>query len=167
MKHMMESVDGPTNGPRAYKGPIGRQLPDCHLLPVVNFAAIPVELPSLSVPDLSTDQTYLLKMSHAVASGTVPPEVADLKPGPLNHARWLTLACRLMRCYVATEAPTEALVTLVTFVMRVYVPQWFDVKQRPSCTDGARHFFKAIERTRFVLFKIKRTLWQQFLRDLY
>ncbi|KAE8739810.1 hypothetical protein FOCC_FOCC014702 [Frankliniella occidentalis] len=150
LKHMMESVDGPTNGPRAYKGPIGQLLPTCHLLPVVDFSAIYVELPPPDVPDLSSDQAYLLQMAHSVAKGTVPPNVADLQPGPLNHARWLTLACRIMRLYVATEAPSGSLVTLATFVMQVYVPQWFDIKRRPSCTDGARHIFKAIERSRYL-----------------
>ncbi|KAE8741687.1 hypothetical protein FOCC_FOCC012785 [Frankliniella occidentalis] len=150
MKHIMEHVDGPTNGPRAYKGTIGQLLPDCHLLPVVDFDFISVELPPLSTPDLSTDQCYLLRMAHAVTTGNVPPDLSELKPGPLNHARWLTLACRILRLYVATEVPGENLKTLATFVMRVYVPQWFQIKRRPSCTEGARHIFQAIQRSRYL-----------------
>ncbi|KAE8747832.1 hypothetical protein FOCC_FOCC005444 [Frankliniella occidentalis] len=150
LKHMMESVDGPTSGPTAYKGPVGKSLPSCHLLPVVSFEAIPADLPPLNVPDLSTDQSYLLRMSHAVAAGEVFSDLSELQPGPLNHARWLTLACRLLRLYVATEIPSAELVTLAVFVMQVYVPQWFDVKRRPSCTEGARHIFKAIERSRYL-----------------
>lgn len=94
----------------------------------------------------------MLRIAHAVVDGVVLPELADLVPGPLSHARWLTLACRLLRLYVSTEAPSAELLTLATFVMKVYVPQWFDIKRSSSCTYGARHVYKAIERSRFVFF---------------
>ncbi|KAE8751248.1 hypothetical protein FOCC_FOCC002076, partial [Frankliniella occidentalis] len=98
MKHMMEEKDGPTNGPSAYKGPIGKLLPSSHLLPVVDFQPISVEHP------------------------------------PVRRHR----------------NPSSNLITLASFAMLVYVPQWFDIKRRPSCKEGARPIFKAIGRSRYL-----------------
>lgn len=152
MRHMMEEVDGPTNGPRAFKGPIGKDLPSCPQLAVIEFSPISTDLAGeLDPADLSTDQQYLWRMVQVVASGDCPPTLAELDVGPLSHARFLTLACRILRLYVGTVGPSEKLVTLATFVMQVYAPQWFAIKQYSSCTDGARHIFKAIERCRYVV----------------
>lgn len=153
LRHMMEELDGPTNGPTAYKGPIGKSLPSCTELPVIEFVPIPTDLAGdLDPSDLSTDQQYLWKIVQAVASGDCPQTLADLDIGPLNHARFLTLACRLLRLYVGTANPSENLISLATFVLQVYAPQWFAIKYNSSCADGARHLFQAIQRCRFVVF---------------
>lgn len=147
----MEEIDGPTNGPRAYKGPIGKDLQSCTELPVQDFSPIPTDLTgALNPDDLSTDQQYLWRIVQAVADGDCPQTLADLEVGPLNHARFLTLACRILRLYVGTASPSENLVTLATFVMKVYAPQWFAIKQYSSCSNGAKHIFSAIERCRYI-----------------
>lgn len=149
LRHMMEIVDGPTNGPRAFKGPVGKELPSCTQTTVVEFEPIPTDLSGdLDPSDLSTDQQYLWRIVQAVASGDCPQVLADLDVGPLNHARFLTLACRILRLYVGTVNPSANLKTLATFVMKVYAPMWFDIKYKSSCADGAKHIFKAIQRCR-------------------
>lgn len=39
---------------------------------------------------------------------------------------------------------------LVTYVMKVYSPVWFSITMHPSCKDGARHLFKAIQLSRYL-----------------
>jgi len=47
------------------------------------------------------------------------------------------------------------LVTIVTFIVRVYAPTWFNVKQKPSCKDGARHLFTMIKNLRYQTDELK------------
>ena len=37
------------------------------------------------------------------------------------------------------------MVTIVTFIVRVYAPIWFNIKLKPSCKDGAIHLFMMIK----------------------
>ena len=46
-------------------------------------------------------------------------------PGKIHHARWLTLASRILRFYVAEEYLSQDLVQIVQYVVRVYVPVLF------------------------------------------
>ncbi|KAK0066937.1 hypothetical protein Bpfe_003672 [Biomphalaria pfeifferi] len=60
LRHLFEHLDGPTNGPKGFSGPIGKSLVDCEKLPVVKYKPINCVLPSgLNSDDLSTDQKYL------------------------------------------------------------------------------------------------------------
>ena len=65
----------------------------------------------------------------------------------MAHSRWLTTANRLLRLYVSTENPSKNLLTIVHFVMTVYAPMWFSIKQNSSYVNGPRHVFKSIELT--------------------
>ncbi|KAK0055599.1 hypothetical protein Bpfe_014874 [Biomphalaria pfeifferi] len=57
LRHLLEHLDGPTNGPNGFSGPIGKLLVDCEKLPVVKYTPINCVLPSgLNSDDLSTDQ---------------------------------------------------------------------------------------------------------------
>ena len=60
--------DGKAKGPNAFEGPIGKMLPSCESLPVVNFQPNPCqELESLNISnDLITDQKYLAEICVAV-----------------------------------------------------------------------------------------------------
>ncbi len=84
--------------------------------------------------------------------GQCSPSLSTRNPGAISHSRWLTTASRLLRLYVVTNARSENLTALVTFVMRVYAPSWFRIKSKPSCKDGARHLFQVIRSSRY-LFK--------------
>lgn len=99
---------------------------------------------------MSTDQRYLLQMSHAISSGNCPPSLANREPGAMHHARWLTTANRILRLYVSQKKPTENLKKLVKFIANVYAPTWFDIKKNKSCVEGAKHLFKFIKRTAYL-----------------
>jgi len=68
--------------------------------------------------------------------------------GPLNHARWVTLASRLLRLYVASIRPSKGLRRLVNFVLNHYAPMWFFIKLHSSCVDGAKNLFHSVQLAR-------------------
>ena len=106
----------------------------------------PIEVPPIIIvkKDLSTDQKYLLEIYGAASIGRVSEGFGKRSPRTLNHSRWLTTANRILRLYVSTNHPEEKLMTLVNFVMKVYVPMWFEIKAMPYADSGARYIFKAL-----------------------
>jgi len=46
--------------------------------------------------------------------------------------------------YISSVKPSQQLVTLATFVMKVYSPVWFHIKTSSSCTEGPRHLHRMI-----------------------
>ena len=86
------------------------------------------ELDDDILKDLSRDQKLLYHYCQAVGTGHVPPDLAVQVAGPLNHARWLTLAVRLLQLYTRTETPSEALVKIITYIIQVYSPMWFAIR---------------------------------------
>nr|CAH7728928.1 unnamed protein product [Callosobruchus chinensis] len=150
LRHLFEHLDGRTTGPTQHLGPLGKMLENCETRPVVNFVPVVGFLPEVNLDDLSTDQQYLYKMCQVVSCGYCQPNLANLQPGKLSHARWLTKANRLLRLYISCENPSENLVILVNFVIKVYAPMWFSIKMHPSCKDGARHVFETIKLTRYL-----------------
>ena len=139
LRHILLKLDGVTTGPRAFSGRIGKAIQDCEKLPILTFAAIDgPDLPALSKDiDLSTDQRYLYDMCCSIKTGKCDDDLANKKPGPVNHSRWLTTATRILRLYVATEKPSKKLMTLSSYVVKVYVPVWFSIKTKWSCIHGA------------------------------
>lgn len=154
LRHLFETLDGRTTGPETYQGPIGKLLSNCETMPVAKFSPVSVrwiqDLKLEQVQDLSSDQQYFLEICKAVSSGRCPQRLTELNPGKLHHARWLTAASRILRVYLATSTPTESLVTIVAYIMKVYALVWFSVKCKPSISDGARHLWKMISFSRFL-----------------
>ncbi|CAH0391283.1 unnamed protein product [Bemisia tabaci] len=145
LRHIIERIDGPYSGPKEFSGALGKQLSTCHTLPPVDFS--PVEssdFPEVDVNLLSTDQKYLFEISLAVRDGICSLDWANRDPGNITHVCWLTTANRFLRLYVATETPSQNLIKIVEFIMKVYAPMWFLIKTKPSCTNGAPHLFKYI-----------------------
>jgi hypothetical protein len=66
LRHLVNHLDGPTSGPRAFSGPIGKGLLKCEQLPVVCFDKIESDFPTVTSTDLSTDQQYLWDISKAI-----------------------------------------------------------------------------------------------------
>ena len=60
------------------------------------------------------------------------------------------MANRILRLYVSTENPTENLGIISQYILKVYAPVWFETKCMPFCTDGAKHFFSLVEKSRFL-----------------
>lgn len=148
LRALFESIDGPTSGPKSFSGPLGKMLKDCENLTVTNFEPIICNLPEIDPKILSKDQKYLYEICQAVNSGVCPEDLKNRLPGPLNHARWLTAANRLLRLYVTFEKPDDNLKGLVNFICKVYAPSWFEIKIKHSVKDGARHLYNYIRLTR-------------------
>lgn len=147
---LFTAIDGVTDGPNSFSGSIGKALKDCEKKSVIKFKKIPFILPEVDKKDLSQDQKYLYNISAAIGSGECPFNLSIDQPGPLNHARWVTCANRVLRLYVSTSKPTPALKTLVIYLLKVYVPQWFRIRRDKSLKNGSRHFFNAIQLSRYL-----------------
>lgn len=166
-RHLFTHLDGKTSGPQTYSGTIGLALENCEKKPIVHFQKIDGELPELLTKDLSTDQLYLYKIVSAVTVGELPEDLGHKSPGKMSHARWLTRANRILRLYVATEAPTENLIILATYVVKVYAPTWFSIKTHPTCKDGARHLWQLISASRYLSPELKTIIDPVIERNSY
>jgi len=99
---------------------------------------------------LSTDAKYLHRIANAVSSGVCPEDLANIKPGPICHSRWLTKASRVLRLYVATNSPTDGLKALAEYIMKVYIPMYFNVKYYNSVVYGSSLLFHFIQSTKYL-----------------
>lgn len=133
----------------------------------MKFKSIESVLPVLDVNVLSSDQQYLYKICHAVSDGQCSISLAKSSPGKLAHARWLTTANRLLRLYVATIKPSEVLQTLAEYVVKVYAPMWFQIKQKPMCQHGAIHLWKTIQLVREFSEDIQKIIHQVIATNAY
>jgi len=151
LRHLIQRLDGGTQGPTLFSGNIGKALGNCESLPLVHYNAIEFEnCPDMEGIELSTDQQYLYNICKAVSYGICSPDLAFQKPGPVCHSRWLTTANRILRLYIATECPSENLTTLATFIMKVYAPVWFHIKTKSACTEGSKHLWRMIKYSRYL-----------------
>lgn len=149
-RHLFQHLDGVTTGPKSFSGPIGSQLTGCEKLPVVEFERIDCVIPEVDRQVLSKDQQYLLDICKAIQLGQCPEDLSKRDPGPLSHSRWLTTANRVLRLFIGVKNPSENLIQIVHFIMKSYMPTWFDIKISKHFTDGPKHVFKAIQTTRYL-----------------
>lgn len=159
LRHLFEKLDGPTTGPRSFIGPIGKDLKDCEMLPLVTYETISCTSPDISnTRDLSTNQLYFFDICKAIDLGHCSQSkkqksaksLSKKNPGKIVHSRWHTMANRLLRLNVSTTSPTEILVHLVTFILKVYSPVWFFIKTKPTCNYGAKHLHQTIVLSRYL-----------------
>ena len=145
LRHLIHEIDGVTQGPESFSGPIGKAVvEDVWKEPVVAFQKVSGKVPVIPedvVQSLSRDQRLLYKLGHAVQSGVVPDDVAGATLGPCCHARWLTCACRICRKYMSVRKPGKSLKRLIFFIVNHYIPSWFKIKCNPHCQSGAENFF--------------------------
>ncbi|CAG9794368.1 unnamed protein product [Diatraea saccharalis] len=167
LRHLFSGLDGTTTGPNTFSGRLGKQLDKCLDLKIVAFEPISTKLPDLNIELLSTDQKYLYQMCCAISSGTVSPNLANKDPGKLAHSRWLTCANRILRLYIGTAKPTKNLKELATFVMKVYAPNWFDIKSKSSCTFGPIHIFNMVKRSMYLQDDLKSIVLNTIKRNAF
>ena len=105
-------------------GPLGKACSnkDIHKLPVADFEPVEISesLPELSeevLADLSRDQQLLYRYAKAIVAGSVEQELLSQIVGPINHARWLTLAIRLLVLYTRTDKPSDGLLKIVKYIL--------------------------------------------------
>lgn len=99
---------------------------------------------------LSTDVLYLYRIANAVSNGFCAENLANMKPGQIVHSRWLTKASRILRLYVGTSLPSTNLKILATYIVKVYVPMYFNVKYYNSVIYGSSILYKFIRSTQFL-----------------
>ena len=151
LRHLFAHLDGTTAGPNAFTGTLGKALLSCQSLDVVSFQTIDGDLPEMTdFESLSKDQRYLYEMCLAVKCGSISESLSSREPGKMVHSRWLTTANRLLHLYVSTSQPSQSLVTLAEYIIKVYAPLWFEIKLKPQCYYGATHLWKAIHLSRFL-----------------
>ena len=148
LRHLVAKLDGKTSGPKGFSGEVGKKLENCEQKEVIDFDPISSELTVVDRDQLSTDQQYMYEIHRAVVSGECSPELARRNPGKMAHSRWLTTANRLLRLYVSEESPSENLLLIVDYVVKVYVPVWFSIKVNWNCVDGSQNLFKLIQYSR-------------------
>ena len=93
---------------------------------------------------------YFFEIVNAIKTGIVPDNFNTRLPGRLNHARWLTLVNRVMRLYITTEAPSNELKLLASFIVNSYAVVGFDIKKNSQFLDAAPHHYKMIETSKFL-----------------
>jgi hypothetical protein len=98
----------------------------------------------MDVDLLSDDQRLLLEYMFGVAEGKIPDKFVHRKPGPLNHARWLTTAVRILILYTRTLDPSDTLKVLVHYIVKVYGFTWFVVREHNNFTAGPDVFWEII-----------------------
>lgn len=89
-------------------------------------------------------------MCQAISDGKVSLNLANRSTGKLNHSRWLTLANRCLRLYVASPKTSADLRLIVTYIVKVYAPSWFRIKFNPKCVDGPKNLFHMIKSSRYL-----------------
>ena len=93
-------------------------------------------------------------MAVLMGPSAINKDLELLEVGGLSHARWLTLACRTLRYYISVEHPSILLATLAEFCIKVYFPNWLEIKNKHRITDRAKKFYNMVRRV--VLFPNKK-----------
>jgi hypothetical protein len=171
LRALFTLIDGPTTGPSAFSGPIGKSLKNSVDLPIVKYKKITSNLPSLSrdmkTNELSTDQRYLYEMCQAISSGICSESLAARNTGKIVQSRWVTLANNCLRKYVGTAKPTKELIDIVTYIMRVYAPTWFTIKMNNKCVNGAANLWYLIKASRYLPLKYRLTVDESIQRNAF
>ncbi|GBN98290.1 hypothetical protein AVEN_70106-1 [Araneus ventricosus] len=122
LRHLLNSLDGATTGLKNFVNHLVKTIKTYEELPVAPFSSISME----NIPHnrdrmvLSNDQQYLYDICPPISRGESYSDLTLRKPGPVVHSRWLTIAGRILRLYVVTEKPSDNLIILATYIMKVY-----------------------------------------------
>ena len=126
---------------------------DCHNLPQKYFSAVenPLEFHfgMKDMDSLSSDQSLLYEYTVGISRGKVDPRFASWKIGPLNQARWLTLAIRLMCLWTRGAYPrnlSTKLCSLINFIINVYAICRFEIKKINKFHHQQIYIYNMIDR---------------------
>ena len=168
-RHLFQTLDGPKTGDKTLYDSIEKLLQSCEQMPVVQFKPIAVGegLPEIQHENLSTDQKYLYEIVQSIREGSITNDLAHRKPGHLHHSRWLTLANRVCRLYVATEKPTKNLQLITHFIVTHYSVNWFLIKCKPLISDGPKHVYQAVQLLKYLPSAVVDIVKPYILRNAY
>ena len=168
LRHLLQNLDGKTKGPSFFTGTLGKKLEKCETIYVYqNFQRIQAQIIEVKCDDLSTDQKCLLEIHCIISKGIVDHPVFHRDPGALCHSLWLTTANRILRPYVTMSNPSENLLLLTEFVMKVYTLMWFDIKINPSAIHASKHLHRTIEKVRVLSPRVQQIVLLVIQRNGY
>ena len=148
LRHLCKEYIGSANGPSNHKGIIGEEIQNCENIEIFEDFVIMhgTPLPEFELNDLSMDKTYSDRIIKVIQMGVIDYKLFKLKPRKISHSRWLTTANRLCRLYVTKNNSEIELKLLINFIVSVYGPSWFEIKQQWICTHGSKHYLNQIKR---------------------
>ena len=124
-----------------------------YIYPQISFSTISRPLDSIlkidEIYDLSCEQRLLYEYVVGICSGKVDSRYDSWKIGPLNQARWLTLAIRPMCLWTHGGYPqrlTTKLHSLINFIVNVYATCWFEIKRNNKFHIKQLHIFNMTQR---------------------
>ena len=173
LKRLFMTLDGGTRGPNSYSGALGSLIQNlCPTTSVVNFEPISGKVNLMCTEiynDLSNDQKYLYEACHIVQTGnqSLYPKLSSKNPGKLNSSRWLTMANRLLRLYMSTSSSSLKLRRLIFFILNVYAPVWFKIRQFSCSTDGPKNVYFASQLLKLLPKEDLDIVWPVFQRNAY
>nr|XP_047142916.1 uncharacterized protein LOC124817150 [Hydra vulgaris] len=150
---IFEYLDGGTKSPNLFSGPIGKLCENNYQdLPQVDFIKISSHVDNIhfdkkTLKDLSSDQRLLLE--YVLGVSNVDHKYSKWKIGPLNHARWLNLAIRLLCLWTrGTYLPEmqDKLHQIIKFIVQVYAVSWFEIKLDNKFHNQQLYIFNMIKR---------------------
>ena len=154
LKHLIESLDGPTSSKDGFTGPVGKLLAHVNDLEVnYQFKALPggedlVHLDEDTIKNLTTDSYVCYQYVKAVKTGHLEPSLASLKCGPLSHARWLTTGEALLflwtRRHGLSGQPLRNLEVLVRFCCQMYFKMYFEICVKNTLEYGPLHILSEL-----------------------
>jgi hypothetical protein len=158
LRHIMKDQGMETSGANTFTGELGQLVKDdVHDFEVnesfekLDFAADLRDIPEEIIADLSGDQKYLYKIVKMIITGELDHDVLKHIIGPVNHSRWLTTGCRLCRCWVSKHGlrrnskSYKSLKIIVSFIVSVYAPMWFEIKCKPNIFHGPDHMLTSVK----------------------
>ena len=168
LKALMRTFVGKSLSSKSYEGPLGRAIlrDDLSTLPVADYKPISWdnedETPFPRFDDeflqqsLRSDQLLLYHLCLGAKMGSLKDgsdrsrRILSLEIPEPNQSRWLTTAARIIRLYLSTSDPTTipSLDLMATYILKVYVPIFFLIKQNPLATSGPMIFQQLALRSR-------------------
>ena len=149
------AIDGNLKSPNDYIGPIGEQISGDEGLvqtKMVNFEPIKGMVPDIYADYCNNNDVQMLhRKCLLVQQGPGADKylkISDAKPGKVNSSRWVTTATNILCLYIQTEDPSDNLILLVKYVLRVYAPIIFQIKCDWQFYYGAQHYFNLLKYSR-------------------
>lgn len=177
LRRLIQKLDGKTSSKTGFTGPLGKLLAKVNNMePNYDFKKIdigpdPIDLPTNIQRDLSWNQKTLHLRWKAVKTGQLTRDVGLTKAGPIVHSRWLTTADSILKLYMSKHklegVLLERLETIVTYIVTIYCPMWFEIKRKHSWLEGPRHILKEVSLFRRLSPEVQKILEETLRRSAW
>ena len=104
---------------------------------------------------------------RSINNGKIVEKTANMKPGKICHSRCLTTAIRILRLYVAKSNTSQGLILLTEFIVKVYAPMWFSIRQFPSVIYGPKHLFELLRLSQYLRIDLRNEIDKVIQRNSF